>query len=206
MPSLVLDGAFPYSLLYNSSPHLPYHLGFLGVFVMFIIWVFVMINLILVLLNVSFLVIPQFKKDIVVIVLFFVATLLALMSHLLSLFPIFLFMRLSERLPLSLMSSMFPCLFHIFLSLLCCLHHHLLLSRFMHFGHAHQLLHLYHHPPHLWIRWHLHLIPCPLPYGKVHVLALLNILSVSLYPLILYLLPFLLYFPSLYYFHPKDNA
>jgi hypothetical protein len=44
-----------------------------------------MINLILVLLNVSSLVIPQLIKDIIVIVMFFTATLLVPMSHLLSL-------------------------------------------------------------------------------------------------------------------------
>jgi hypothetical protein len=99
MPSSVLDGASPHSPLYCSSPHLPYHLGFLGVFVMFIIWVLVMINLILVLLNVSFLVISQLRKNIIVIALFFAATLLVLMSHLLSLFSIFLLMCLLECLP-----------------------------------------------------------------------------------------------------------
>jgi hypothetical protein len=174
----------------------------MGMFVMFIIWVLVMVNLIFVLLNVSFLVIPQLRKDIVVIVLFFAATLLALMSHLLSLFPIFLLMHLSKRLPLSLMSRLFRCLFHLSLSLSCCLHPHLLLSRFIHVGHTHQLLHLHHHLPHLQIHWHLHLIPCPLPYEKIHILALLNILSVSLYPLVLYLLPILALFLIFQLFPP----
>jgi hypothetical protein len=62
---------------------------------------------------------------------------------------------------------------------------------------AHQLL-LLHHPPHrLQIQcFPLNQTPCPLPYGKVHVLALLTILSVSLYPLVLYLLPSLVLFPT----------
>ena len=72
-----------------------------------------MINLIFVLLNVSSLVIPQLIRDTVVIVMFFTTTLLVLMSHLLSLFPIFFLMRLSTRLPLSPMSCLFRCLFHI---------------------------------------------------------------------------------------------
>jgi hypothetical protein len=165
-----------------------------------------MINLILALLNVSSLVIPQLKKDIVVIVLFFAATLLAPMSCLLSLFPIFLLMCLPKRLPLSLMSRLFRYLFHISLSLSCCLHVLLLLSRSIHVGHSHQLLYLHHHPSRLRIRCHLHLIPCPLPYGKVHVLALLNILLVSLYPLALYLLPILALFPIFLLFPPQRQC
>jgi hypothetical protein len=154
-----------------------------------------MINLILVLLNVSSLVIPQLKKDIIVIVLYFAATLVVPMSHLLSLFSIFLLMRLFEHLPLSLMPRLFHCLFNISLSLSCCLQSHLPLSRFIHVGHNHQLLHHHHHPSCLWIHCHMHLIPCPLPYRKVNVLALLNILLVNLYPLVLYFLPILALFP-----------
>ena len=175
--------------------HLPYHSSFLGVFAMFITWVLAMINLILTLLNVSSLVIPQLRKDIVVIVMFFATTLLAQMSHLLSLFPIFLLMHLPKRLTLSLMSRLFRYLFHISLSFSCCLHALLLHSRFIHIGHFYQLLHVHHHLSRLRIHCHLHLIPCPLPYGKVYILALLNILSVSLYPLVLYLLPILALFP-----------
>jgi hypothetical protein len=155
-----------------------------------------MINLILDLLNVSSLVILQLIRDIVVVVLFFASILLAPMSHLLSHFPTFLLIRPLKHLPLSLMSHLFYCLYHISLSLSCCLHTLLLLPRFIHVGHSHQLLHLHHHPSHLRIRYHLHLIPCPLPYGKVHALALLNILSVSLYPLVLFLLPILALFPT----------
>jgi hypothetical protein len=53
--------------------------------------VFAMINLTIVLLNVSSLVIPQLKRDIVIIVLFFASTLLAPMSHLLSLIMLDIF-------------------------------------------------------------------------------------------------------------------
>ena len=94
-------------------------------------------KLILILLNVYPLVIPQLRKDIIVIVLFFTATLLAPMSHLLSLFPIFPLIHL----PLSPMSRLFRCMFHFSLILSCCLQAHLLLSRFIHIGHTHQLLH-----------------------------------------------------------------
>jgi hypothetical protein len=192
MPSSILAGASPHSLLYASTPPFALPLKVFG----FVCYVHSLgsgydkLD-------------PHFTKcvflgysttqrsDIVVIVLFFAATLLAPMSHLLRLFPIFLLMPLSKRLPLSLMSQQFRCLFHIFLSLSCCLHALLLLSRFIYVGHSHQLLHLHHHLSRLRICYQLHLIPCPLPYGKVHVLALQNILSVSLYPLVLYLLPIL---------------
>jgi hypothetical protein len=186
--------------------HLPYHSRFLGVFTMFITWVLATINLILALLNVSSLVISQLRKDIVVIVLFFAATLLAPMSRLLSLFPIFLLMRLPKRLPLSLMSCLFRYLFHISLSLSCCLHALLLLSGFIHIDHSHQLLHHHHHLSRLRIHCHSHLIPCQLPYRNVHVLALLNILLVSLYPLVLYLLPILALFPIFLLFPPQRQC
>jgi hypothetical protein len=205
MPSSILDGASPHLLIYSFSPPFALPLKVFGC-VCYVHNLGLGYDKLDPLLNVSSLVIPQLKKDIVVIVLFFAATLLVPMSHLLSLFPIFLLMRLPNRLPLSLMFHLFCCLFHISLSLSCCLHALLLLSRFIHVGQTHKLLYLHHHPSRLWIRCHLHLIPCPLPYEKVHVLALLNILSVSLYPLVLYLLPILALFPIFLLFPPQRQC
>jgi len=154
-----------------------------------------------VLLNVSSLVIPQLRKDIIIIALFFTATSLTPMSHLFSPFPISLLLLLWVTLPLSLMSCLLRYLFCLYLSLplllrSCCLH-----VRLLHFGsicagHTHQLLHLYHHHSRLRIQClPLHRTPYPLPSGKVNVLAPLNIQSASLSPLVLYLLHFLALFP-----------
>jgi hypothetical protein len=157
---------------------------------MFIIWALVMISLTLVLLNVFSWVIPQPKRDIVVIVRLVAATSLAQTSHLLSLFPIFLLLLLCVTLPLSQMLSLFRSLFHIYLSQPP-LHARLLRSRFMRAGHAHQLMPLHHHPYCLQIQClQPHLTPCILPSRKVNVLAPFTIPSVSLYPLIVYLLHF----------------
>lgn len=151
-------------------------------FAIFIIWVPVLISLTIVLLNVSFLGIPQPKRATVAIVQFFDATSLGPTSHLLSLSPIFLLLLLWVTLPLSLMLRLFRCmfLFSLNLSLLllqyCCLHTCLLHSMFISVGLNHQLLHL-HHPYRLQIRClYLHPTTFLLLYGKVNALALPNIL------------------------------
>jgi hypothetical protein len=112
---------------------------------MFIIWVLVMISLTLVLLNVSFLVIPQPRRDIVAIVLFFDTTSLVPMLHLLNLRHIFLVLLRRVILFLSMKSCLFRCLFRLFLSLSLllvqsrCLHACRLLSKSIHVALDHQL-------------------------------------------------------------------
>jgi hypothetical protein len=206
MPSSILDGASPHSLIYSSSP--PFALLF-KVFGC----VSYVHNLGLGYDKLD----PPFTKCVIlgnsttqkgyrcyspVLRHYFISTDVMFVEF----FPIFLLMRLLKSLPLSLMSHLFRCLFHISLSLSCCLHALLLLSRFIHVGQSHQLLHLHRHSSHLRICCHLHLIPCPLPYKKVHVLALLNILSVSLYPFVLYLLPILALFPIFLLFPPQRQC
>jgi hypothetical protein len=112
-----------------------------------------LISLILMLLNVSFLVIPQPKRDIVAIVLFFDATSLAPMSHLLSLLPIFLLLLLWVILPLSLMLRPFHCLVPPLSESASPSPPVLLPPRspaplqvYTHVILDHQLLHLHHHP------------------------------------------------------------
>jgi hypothetical protein len=77
----------------------------------------------------------------------------------------------------------------------CCLHACLLHSRSLCVALNHLLLHLHHHPSRLRIQ-------CPktpslLLWGKVNVLVLPNIISVSLYLLILYLRHFLAFISHL---------
>jgi hypothetical protein len=123
------------------------HWRFLVVFAMFIIWVLEMISLTLMLLNVSFLIIPQPKRDIVSTLLFFDTTSLASMSCLLNLPLIFLVLLLWVILLLSLMSHPYWCMFRpcLSLSLLLlqssCLYACLPLSRSIHIALDHQLLH-----------------------------------------------------------------
>jgi hypothetical protein len=152
MSSSVLDGTSPHSLIYPSSSPFSSPLKVFGC----ICYVH----------NLGsgfdkldhrttkcvFLGIPQHKRDTVAIVRFFDATSLVPMSHLLSLSPIFLLLPLWVTLPLSLMSSLFRCLFlfslrrTLLLLQSCCLTASLLHSKFINTGFNHQLMHHHHHP------------------------------------------------------------
>ena len=109
-----------------------------------------MISLALVILNVSFLIIPQPKRDIVSIVLFFNAT--SLQFTFIESTPYFLgptslcnsTLKPDVTLILLLVST---CLsLSLLLLQFCCLHDHLPLSRSIHVAFNHRLLYPHHHP------------------------------------------------------------